>query len=85
MQPKRIASLIKEASEEKKAEEPVILDISKLTSIAHYFVIAHGNSNRQVQAIAHNIKDVLKQNKQTVFHVEGMKRGSGLFLIMEVS
>lgn len=42
---------------DKKAEEPVVLDIRGLSSVTDYFVICHGLSGRQVQAIAENVKE----------------------------
>ena len=37
---------------ERKALTPVLLEVGKLTAVADYFLIASGNSTRQVQAIA---------------------------------
>ena len=34
----------------KKARDPVLLDVSRLTSLADAFLICHGTSNRQVSA-----------------------------------
>lgn len=73
MQPKKIAELIRTLAEDKKAEEPVILDIAKFTSIAHYFFITHGNSDRHVRAIAENIMDEMKKKKMPVLHAEGLQ------------
>ena len=80
MQPKRIALLAREAADAKKAEDPVVLDIAKLTSVAHYFLIAHGNSDRHVKAIAHNIMETLKQEKVPLWHAEGMESGRWVLL-----
>lgn len=80
MQPKRIALLAREAADAKKAEDPVVLDIAKLTSVAHYFLIAHGNSDRHVKAIAQHIMEILKQQKVPLWHVEGMESGRWILL-----
>lgn len=80
MQPKRIALLAREAADAKKAENPVILDIAKLTSVAHYFVITHGNSDRHVRAIAENIMDTLKVRKIPLWHAEGVEDGRWVLL-----
>lgn len=72
MQPKKIVTMAREAALDKKAEDPVILDLGKLTSVAHYFLITHGNSDRHVKAIAQNIMDVLEDTKVKTWHVEGM-------------
>ena len=75
MQPKRIAQLAREAADAKLAVEPVILDLSRLTSFTHYFVITHGNSDRHVRAIAQNIVEELEKDKVPLGHVEGMREG----------
>ena len=80
MQPKRIAELAWKAADDKQAVDPVLLDISRLTTIAHYFLIAHGNSDRHVRAIAQNIQDVLDQEKARLWHKEGMSEGRWILL-----
>lgn len=80
MQPKKIALLARKAAEDKKGEEPAILDISKLTSIAHYFMIVHGNSDRHVKTIAHHIMDTMKEKKVPLWHDEGLESGSWVVL-----
>ncbi len=80
MQPKRIALLVRKLVNDKKAEYPVILDIGKFTTIAHYFVITHGNSERHVRAIANHVKDSMKDVKVPLWHVEGMEDGRWVVL-----
>ena len=80
MQPKRIALLARSAAESKKAEDPIVLNIAKFTSIAHYFVITHGNSDRHVQAIARHILETLEEQKARLWHVEGMEAGRWVLL-----
>ena len=80
MQPKRIALLAWSAADAKQAVDPIILDISRLTSVAHYFLIAHGNSDRHVRAIAENIQEELEKGKVSVWHVEGIREGRWVLL-----
>ncbi len=80
MQPKNIALAAYKAAEDKKAEDPVILNIARLTSIAHYFVIAHGNSDRQVRAIGDHILETLKEKGVRAYHIEGLESGSWALL-----
>lgn len=80
MQPKRIALLAKDAAEDKKAEDVVLLDVSKFTSLTHYFLITHGNSDRHVKAIANNIEEVLHAKKIKVLHSEGLQSGQWALL-----
>ena len=61
MQPKKTAELLRTLVEDKKAEDPVLLDISRQSSFAHYFLICHGNSDRHVKSIAMHLMDDMKQ------------------------
>ena len=80
MQPKRIAKLAQKAVDDKQGENPIVLDISKLTSIAHYFVIVHGNSDRHVKTLAHHVMDTMKEKKVPLWHKEGLESGSWVVL-----
>ena len=80
MQPKKIALLAHSAADEKQAEDLVILDIAKLTSISNYFVITHGNSDRHVKAIAEHVREVMKGHKVSLWHLEGMQQGQWVLL-----
>ncbi len=50
--PLDIARMAVEAAEDKKAADIVLLDVIGLTTIADYFVICSGGSERQLSAIA---------------------------------
>ncbi len=65
----------------RKAESLVVLDVRGLTSIADYFMICSGRSNRQVSAIADHIKRVLKNKDIKPISVEGYKEG--LWVLMD--
>ncbi len=64
----------------KKAEDPVILDLGKLTTVAHYFVVTHGNSDRHVRAIAQHIMESFDRKKIRPLHIEGMESGQWVLL-----
>ncbi len=72
MRSKDVALLAKEACEDKKGEDIVILDIRKLSSISDYFVIVSGTSDRHVRAIAENVIDKMAEKKIKCTHVEGL-------------
>jgi ribosome-associated protein len=57
---------------DRKAEEIVMLDISKVSIIADYFVICNGTSDRQVRAIAKEIDEKLGDAGVNPISVEGM-------------
>ena len=66
-----IAKIAAAAAEEKKAKDTVILNISKLTLIADYFVITTGDSEPQLKAIYNFIMKKLKENEVRLLHYEG--------------
>lgn len=59
----------------KKGDDIVILDLRGISSVADYFVIASGNSDRQVVAIADHVEDELAKNGIYTKYKDGMKTG----------
>ena len=51
-----------EVAEDKKAADIVLLDLAGVTTMADYFVICSGGSERQIQAIADGIVDALRSD-----------------------
>ena len=49
------------AADDKRAEDIVALNMHGISLIADYFLICHGNSEKQVQAIAREMKKKLKK------------------------
>lgn len=60
---------------EKKAENVVILDLEDKSSVADYFVVASGFSDRQVSAIADHVADEMKAMGIKTLSQEGMVDG----------
>ena len=60
-----------EAAQDKKAEAIEVLNLESVTSVTSYFVICHGGSQRQVQAIAQEVGKRLRDAKVRPSHVEG--------------
>ena len=58
--PLDIARRVVELAEDKKAAEILLLDLTGLTTIADYFVICSGGSERQLDAIADGIIEELR-------------------------
>ena len=64
----------------RKALNVVALDVAEMTSYADVFIFCSGRSNRQVIAIAENIKTNLKKHKIKPINVEGTKDGHWVLL-----
>jgi len=60
---KQLAQRIAWVAKFKKAEQVIILDVSQVAGFCDYFVIASGNSLRQVTAIAQAISEDLEIQK----------------------
>ncbi len=73
--------MVCEAIEEKKGTDIVILDISKISSFADYFVICSGFNPRQNQAICDAIRERLKGEDHTApGHIEGYQGADWILL-----
>jgi len=73
---KKIVNLL----EEKKAEDIVVLDVSKLTNIADYFIIATANSAVHARALAEYITETLEKEGIAPIHVEGLENANWILL-----
>ncbi len=60
---------------EKMADDIVILDLRGLSEVCDFFVIASGQADVQVQAIARSIADGLRRADQTPVGIEGVESG----------
>ena len=63
------------ALEDIKARDITVLDVRKLTSLCDSLVIASADSNRQVKALAHHVRDRLKEAGAGIVGVEGEETG----------
>lgn len=69
-----------DAALDRKAEDLVLLDLRGLSDVTDYFIICHGTSDRQVQAIADRVEEVLRERKVRPAHVEGRQRGEWILM-----
>jgi ribosome-associated protein len=68
------------ASQAKKAVDLVVLDLRGLASFTDFFLLATGNSSRQLQTIADAIENELARVKVKPDHVEGYSQGEWILL-----
>ena len=68
------------AAGEKKALDPVVLDLREIASFTDYFVIVGGANERQVQAISDEIYESLKKSGHAAARVEGYKTAEWILL-----
>ncbi|ADU96095.1 ribosome silencing factor [Thermovibrio ammonificans] len=65
---------------DKKAEDPVVIDLRGLTSIADYFLIVTASSDTHARTIAEEIKRKLKEQGVQPVSVEGLDNASWILL-----
>jgi ribosome-associated protein len=68
------------AADDKRAEDIIALNMKGISLIADYFIICHGNSDKQVQAIAKEMKEKAEENGYTVRRVEGFDEGRWILI-----
>ena len=72
---KKLITITLNALNDAKALDITLFEVSKLTSISDYMIIASGRSNRQVTALADKIIEVAKENGVQPLGVEGKREG----------
>lgn len=65
---------------ERKANNPILFKVGKLSSIADYFLIASGNSNRQVQSICRHLVRKMREQGFKTFGIEGEPEGHWILI-----
>jgi ribosome-associated protein len=64
MESRKLAALCRELADNKKAEDIVVLDLRKVSTIADYFVIASATSEPHLRAVSDEIADTLREDHQ---------------------
>ena len=80
MESREMAKLAEKALEDKKGEEIRIIDISKVSVLADYFIIANGSNRSQVQALSDNVAEMLGRAGVNAKQVEGYETANWVLL-----
>ncbi len=75
MQAEQLQQVAREALEEIKAHDIVVLDTRKITSLFDYLIVASADSARQTKALARNVADRVREAGGTVVGLEGEQTG----------
>ena len=78
--PEALAELLVGAAEEKKAWDPVIVDLRGKTTVADYFVICDGETDRQLRAIADAMLERARAAKVRPLAVDGYEGATWILL-----
>ena len=75
-----IARLAIRALEDKKAEEMKTIDISEVSVIADYFIIANGTNRSQIQALSDHVEETLGKAGVPLRQIEGYQNANWVLL-----
>lgn len=75
-----MAKLAITAMEDKKAEDIRVIDISEVSVLADYFIIANGTNRSQIQAIADNVQESLGRAGYELKQVEGYNTANWILM-----
>ena len=77
---KKMAAIAIDALEDRKGEDIRVLDISEISTLADYFIIAAGTNRNQVQALADNVQEKLGRAGHMTRNVEGYDSANWILL-----
>ncbi len=81
---KELALAMANYIDDKKGEDVIVLDLNGKSSIADYFVIATGQSDKHAMALAKHVEDMVWQDYQLdLHHKEGHQNGDWVVLDFE--
>ena len=79
-QSKEMARIAYDALSDKKGEDIKIIDITGVSVLADYFIIANGNSDSQVNALVDNVEEELHKAGYHIKQREGRANSSWILL-----
>ncbi|NDR14945.1 ribosome silencing factor [Staphylococcus aureus] len=71
MNSQELLAIAVDAIDNKKGEDTISLEMKGISDMTDYFVVTHGNNERQVQAIARAVKEVANEQNIEVKRMEG--------------
>ena len=77
---KEFAKIAVEALEDKKAEDIHIIDISDISTIADYFIIANGTNRSQIQTLADHVEEILGKAGLPLKQMEGYQTANWVLM-----
>ena len=77
---KEMALLAVQALEDKKAEDVCVIDISEVSIVADYFIIAGGNNKSQIQALSDTVEEKLGKAGYPLKQIEGYQNANWVLL-----
>ena len=80
MNSEELVKIVVDALEDIKAYDIDVIDVSKITSLFGYIIIASADSTRQTKSLANNVHEKEKGAGGHIFSVEGEQSGEWLLV-----
>ena len=80
MESRELAKIAYNASDEKKGINISIIDISEISTLADYFIIAGGNNENQVKALANSVEEEMYKVDCKPKHIEGFDNANWILM-----
>lgn len=77
---KKMSQIAIAALNDKKAEDIKIIDISKVSVMADYFIIASGSNRNQIQAMIDNVQEKLHKEGYDCKQIEGYETANWILM-----
>lgn len=76
----KLLNIAVDAAENKKGEDIISLNMQGISDMTDYFVVCHGNNERQVQSIAKAVKEAVHEQDIDVKRMEGYQDARWILL-----
>ena len=80
MESRELAKIAYNALDEKKGINLSIIDISEISTLADYFIIAGGNNENQVKALANSVEEEMYKVDCKPKHIEGFDNANWILM-----
>ena len=80
MNSEKLLKTIIDALEDIKAYDIDVIDVSKITSLFEYMIIASADSTRQTKSLASNVQEKVKAAGGEIYGVEGEQTGEWMLV-----
>ena len=80
MNSQELLAIAVDAIDNKKGEDTISLEMKGISDMTDYFVVTHGNNERQVQAIARAVKEVANEQNIEVKRMEGYNEARSILI-----
>ena len=80
MESRELAKIAYNALDEKKGINISIIDISEISTLADYFIIAGGNNENQVKALANSVEEEMYKVDYKPKHIEGFDNANWILM-----